>query len=1033
MDRFFRFPELRVVEASAGSGKTYALARRYVQLLLLNARGGDPLLQPPFRSILALTFTNKAAFEMKARILEFLKKMAFSELSPQERGQILAPLEMTDGEAARLASGAMEGLIRHYNYFQVQTIDKFINALLVGCAFKVGLSANFRIRTDARAYLAYALDGFIDAAASDRGVARLFEEFIDHYLYLENRSPWLPRKSILDILGNLFSVNDTYGLPFQVQDIPPGDIIREKKAIVGLMKELHDKAPLADLHATFVRSLTAFLSRHSSGFDFDSLSDFFQREEIPLKKNAALSGEVYALWDRIRGHIRELANLEMFCLYSPYLRIYSGVRQRYEEACRREDVLFLSELNRKAAAIFSEGITPEEIYYRLAARFRHYLIDEFQDTSRLQWRNLSVLPKEGLSSGGSLFYVGDKKQAIYSFRGGEAGLFDEVKGEFSFSRIEPETLSVNWRSEKAVVEFNNAVFSMDNLRLFARVKDEDDEGRVKKGAVGFSAEDMQALERIYGKAQQAFRPGRQGGYVRMEHVDAKGREEKLELVQERFLGLLRDLEARKFAWQDIAVLARSNTELEEITCWLLEKNIPVASERTSDIKEHPLIREIVAFLAFLDRPYDNPAFAQFIMGDIFLKASGIDGGALREFLLKERLRSPREREPCLYRAFERSFPVEWQAHMAGFLKDFGLYPLYELVVSFYARTGVLANFPEAQGFLMHFLELIKNREEDYYDAGAFLADYESMSGEELFVRLADRNAVRLLTFHKAKGLEFPVVILPFLTMKVDVGSAGPDKKQAYVLREGRGELSLLRIKKDYGKYSSEAGLVYEDEYKKNFLSELNMIYVALTRASVEMYAFLPLKAGSSRNLARQLIPPDMLEHGERTVCAQSPSQVAEARGALSSVGRDWVSLLKDEFMDEGELPFRLEREEGERYHTLLAGTRTLLQAAADTGLPPELKAFIMSEAVRPFFDVPDEQVFTEREFIDRSGATRRVDRLIVSPEEVLVVDFKMTSRHREAGERQLRGYKEVLRDVFPGRGLRAFLLFIKEHKAAEVS
>ena len=139
----FQSPEIRIVEASAGSGKTFALAKRYVQLLLILSASDAKAM----RHILAITFTNKASFEMKARILEFLKKTAFEQLSPAESEQIIKPLGWTSKEASIKASGVMEEILANYNYFQIQTIDKFINAILSASAFRIWLTAQFRIRT----------------------------------------------------------------------------------------------------------------------------------------------------------------------------------------------------------------------------------------------------------------------------------------------------------------------------------------------------------------------------------------------------------------------------------------------------------------------------------------------------------------------------------------------------------------------------------------------------------------------------------------------------------------------------------------------------------------------------------------------------------------------------------------------------------------------------------------------------------------------------------------------------------------------
>ncbi|MBF0569531.1 MAG: UvrD-helicase domain-containing protein [Candidatus Omnitrophica bacterium] len=1040
----FEFPELRVVEASAGSGKTYALARRYIQLLLLSARETS---EKPFRSILALTFTNKTAFEMKSRILDLLKRIAFRDLSAAESESYLAPVGLDAEAAALVARRVMEDLIRNYNYFQVQTIDKFINALLVSCAFKVGLSANFRIKTSPRAYIEYALDELIDAAGRDAGVRRMFEDFIDNYLYLENRSQWLPRESILEILTSLFMVYDNYGLPFTVRDIAPEALIREKKMILAGLKDFFEDAPLADLHAGFVKSVQGFLVKHTSGFDFDSLSDYLAREEVPAKKSAALAGTVYRKWDAIRARISNLAHLEVFCLYNPYLAIFEGVREKYEEACQRGDVLFLSELNRKARQVFEEGITPEEIYYRLASRFRHYLIDEFQDTSRLQWKNLRELPSEALSTRGSLFYVGDKKQAIYSFRGGEAGLFDEVKTEFPVEHLRTERLTTNWRSQRAIVEFNNAVFAMENLARFAREKDEDSEGKVKKDAVGLSTDDLAALEAIYAGAEQAPRPGHDAGYVRMEAVGAVGKEANLEMVKERILTLLKDLSGR-FSWRDIAILARSHGELEEIAGWLLEARIPMSSERTADIKEHPLVQEVIAFLTFLSTPIDNMAFATFILGEIFCRASGLPPEQVREFILTERQKPSGEREAYLYLAFSRKFPEVWDDLIRDFFKNVGLYPLYELVVSFYSKMRCLESFPGAQGFFMHLLELVKAREEEYFDVASFLKDLDSMEGEPLYVRMTGENAVRLLTFHKAKGLEFPVVVLPFLTMKVDVGSGGSNKKQAYVLREKDGEQQFLRLKKDYGKYAEDIQALYEDEYKKNFLSEINTVYVALTRASAEMYGFIPAKAGSSRNLIRKLIPESLWEKGAQQIYSEPGKRPPESRKLSPSAGRDWIAFLKDEFMSVNELALRREREEGEQYHVLLAQIKVVLSGQLDqvldealASLPADdfreearkvLRELLSEDSVRPLFAPETGEVFTEYELVDRSGRARRIDRLVVASQEALVIDFKASASGKEGGIKQVREYKELLREIFPGKAVKGFLVFIRERDVVEV-
>ncbi|MFA5272156.1 MAG: UvrD-helicase domain-containing protein, partial [Candidatus Omnitrophota bacterium] len=188
MNNETQFPEVIVVEASAGSGKTFALAKRYLDLVI------NPRLKTtsfPLRNILAITFTNKATIEMKERILEFLKRIALDEFENKEQEkEILSSLGVDKKSAQGLAAKTMEGLIDNYTYFQVKTIDSFINAILMGSALNIDRSAHFTIKHDYSKYLAYCLDNVIDLAAQDKNVLLLLEDFLMHYLFVENKSSW---------------------------------------------------------------------------------------------------------------------------------------------------------------------------------------------------------------------------------------------------------------------------------------------------------------------------------------------------------------------------------------------------------------------------------------------------------------------------------------------------------------------------------------------------------------------------------------------------------------------------------------------------------------------------------------------------------------------------------------------------------------------------------------------------------------------------------------------------------------------------
>src|SRR3989338_5638629 len=298
-------PHIYVVEASAGAGKTYALARRYVQLLFDSV---PPHEQSAFRNILAITFTNKAAFEMKERILEFIKTIALKKRSQEDMSVLLSSSSINREQASEKAFGMIEELLKNYNFFQVQTIDSFINALLSGCAFRVGLSANFKIKKDSRATLESSLDRLIDRSSKEEEIRKIFDNFLNQYLFLENRTGWFPKKDILSLVGSLFSKMNMLGFDYDQKSFSSSQILIMKKDIWALMNELKENIPKGT-DSRFLKIFDGFLHQKGQGFDIDSVSDYFARDEFPLKKDYTLPPKVEGLWKDIRRQLQRLCEI----------------------------------------------------------------------------------------------------------------------------------------------------------------------------------------------------------------------------------------------------------------------------------------------------------------------------------------------------------------------------------------------------------------------------------------------------------------------------------------------------------------------------------------------------------------------------------------------------------------------------------------------------------------------------------------------------------------------------------------------------
>lgn len=1035
--------EIRVVEASAGSGKTYALAKHYVQLLLNPSLAVE---QIPLRNILAITFTNKAAFEMKARILEFLKIIALGQLSPSQEKDILGPLGLSVKDAQKKSLRIMEDLMGHYHFFQVETIDEFINALLSGCAFKIGLTANFKIKTNPVDYLQYSLDTLIARSLEQKNLAVVFDSFLRNYLYLEERSGWFPKEDILNIIYALFKVYNSYGLDFKEVPYRAEDLIKKKSFILKQMKELRQNLPEAT-HATFVKSLNNFLTKNIKGFDIDGLSNYFAHEEFPLKKGSSCPLEIEKIWESIRQQLKEFCQQESRVLFNSYIQIFEETKIILQAICSQENILFLDELNKKGEYLFEEGhITVEELYYRLATRFRHYLIDEFQDTSRLQWANLDPMIEEALSTGGTLFYVGDQKQAIYRFRGGDVSLFDEVKERFSPFGVSVESLTKNWRSQKAIVEFNNSIFSVENLERFIAQKEELEQS--KDNSVVWHSEDLKKLENIFRASQQSYDANHCGGYVQVERIDVEKKEERDEVIRQKVLELMDDLKSR-YSLGDIAILTRDNNQVKQTTHWLLEAGFHVQSDRTSDIREHDLIKELVAFLKFLNSPIDNLSFVQFILGDIFSQRV-LKKEEIERFVFGLRRKIETEKGFYVYAQFRKEYPQLWESFVEEFFKNVGVVALYELVISIYGRLECFKNFPDAQGFFMHFLELIKAKEEDYPDIASFLTYFENIQGDEAYVHVTDANALKVLTIHKAKGLEFPVVILPFLAMKVEVGSRTDDHKQAYVLRRDADKTELIRLKKQYYKFSRELFDLYAREYRDIFISELNNVYVALTRAKQELYCFIPKKEANHLNLVSLLIPSSCTTGGEKIKILSKKQKDADVFYIPCGEYQDWIHYLKEECVSFKDISYREERLRGQYRHAVLSfidnifnkDIHFLIDEAVfkaqkkfsfTADIRREIEQLLSHKRIRSFFEIAQGEVFVEKEIVDAQGRTYRLDRLIVTDNDVLVLDFKSAKPEDDKAYRQqIKTYMDLVKALYPQKTVKGFLIFLDDIEVKEI-
>ncbi len=1012
------FPHVSVLKASAGSGKTYSLAERFVQFLL-----SDQIHQNHLRNILAITFSNNAAKEMKERILSWLKDLYFKD--PIKIEEIAEIVSVKKEHLAEKAGARIDGILRNYTEFQVKTIDSFMTSIYKASAVDLGYSPDFDVVLAPGKIMAYAFDRFLRAVREKTPEAEFIEKLLK--IVVDSRGggsayPWDASRDLLEEIVQLYRK-----LSGIVKGAKP---VHTERRIESVKKQVRETAEdLMDLIETsgLTKSKGSSFYRILEMVRANAFPDLIDKglTSIPVikpRKDEAMASyeEISKRWGLLSRQIKEYIELHATTYYDPYLRMYEAFQDILEEVKKREGAIFIDDVNKKLSDYLRREIVPD-VYFRIGETIYHYLIDEFQDTSPIQWANLFPLIENSLSQGGSLLAVGDTKQAIYGFRNADYEIMKglESRSPFSSATHHVKELEVNYRSLESVIDFSKAFF-----RKVTALHDEYREPAGRSGLIDY---------------EQRVGEGHRGsGYVEVIRCEKK----EGELPEKtRIQGLIRGLRERGYSWSDIAILAYRNEDVVNVTAWLNEVDVPFISYSSLDIRMRKVTAEIVALLRFLDSPPDDLSFAGFILGDIFRRALERDEGVseskrLHEFLFRNRKKAP------LYKAFQGEFPHIWETYFGALFKATGYLPLYDLVSEVYRIYGVFDHFGEEEATLIKILEVIKNFEgEGRNNPGEFLkyaSDEEAGESDWTVDVPAGVDAVRVMTLHKAKGLGFPVVVI-LMYEEVPRGFK-------YILDEEADGVRLLKINQQITKASRLLREKYEEERLKDLVNKLNTLYVGFTRAEDELYI---VGVQGKRNL----FPIDLLKEMESQTGRMG---VPQPRSAGTAPERMTLYHHPDpikfpfEAVEEVNLE---ERMRGEFVHRVLyfvdgledieSELEGIIQRVNDelmTDYPVEtmkrnLLEFLSHEEISPYFrSVPSGAVKKEQDFSDSRGNLFRMDRVIFEEDRIVVIDYK-TGIDREAEKehmRQLKNYTGILKEIYPDKHVEGIIAYIDLKAIARV-
>jgi ATP-dependent helicase/nuclease subunit A len=695
--------------------------------------------------------------------------------------------------------------------------------------------------------------------------------------------------------------------------------------------------------------------------------------------------------------------------YRPYVQAYQALLRTLEEVKHRRNEIDLGVASKKLASSLLLEQVPE-IYFSLGERIHHYLVDEFQDTNPIQWATLRPLIEESLGKDGSLFIVGDTKQAIFTFRGGDWRIMNRMltREEFASTVCHRLSLPLNYRSTEAVVDFARRVFH-DIVP-----------NQVDRTTAGLSG--LTTYE------QKVHKSARGTGYVEVTTFEPPEDATDEPPEKARLLQIIDECVARGYHHQDIAILTPKNASAVDVSGWLNTRGIRFLSHSSLDIRTRKITGEILALLRFLDSPIDDLAFASVLLGKIFSSAAGqsvLD--QVREFLFEQR--QSEDRSQALYTRFREIYPELWQRWFEHLFNVVGYLPVYDLVAEVYKVFSIFDAHGGEEATLVKLLDVIREFEaEGSNNLKDFLryADTESADDSWNIAVARGEDAVTVMTIHKAKGLGFPVVIL----LLYDTFA----RPKVRFIEEDGDAVRVIRITRDWAEKNQELGAIYHRDKDLQQVDELNKLYVALTRAQEELYV-LSIKGRS--DAPSKFLPPGGFQNGTQRPhiqAAPGPARVAPimhppTRGLQQSPEGGRIGL---EETKRGEFVHAV----FSRITALAANPREQVDQAIEfhtheirqsfdvPAIREKILALLQNPDLHPFFiERPGRAIKNEQDVADSSGELFRLDRLVVDSDSVTVIDFKTGG---ESGEyfSQVKRYMKLAHELYPALPVQGFLSYL---------
>ena len=818
----------KIYNASAGSGKTFALVKEYISCILASKS------ETYYQQLLAITFTNKAVAEMKKRILENLVLFSSSEAAiqpPDMLVQISETLDLSYNEIKLRSTKIVKHLLHHYAGFCAETIDSFNHRLIRTFARDLRLTSNFEVSLDTTILVEEAVDQLLHKVGEDPKVTKVL---LDYALSkTDDDKSWDISKDIVSASTILFKENESaHVAKLKKKTIDDFDCFKKKlrdqkkrvsEKIYQITKgtlSLIDEGGL--VHTDFIRSsFPKYLLKLNEGnFNIEFTSAWHTNfgdkplyTATTLKKAPHTASTIDELTPTFvenfyttKGLIFQFRLFESILKSINPLTVINLVQNEIEEIKKEQNILPISEFN----ALINNEIKNQPvpfIYERLGEKYHHFFIDEFQDTSKLQWENLIPLISNSISqfnpngNNGSLLLAGDAKQSIYRWRGGLPEQFMDLYGEhspFPSSQKKVLNLETNYRSRQHIIDFNNHFFSF---------------------LASYFGDNIHKKLYEIGNNQEFNK--KQGGFVKLTFIQENNKKEQSSAYGEQVLATIEELKTRGFENNDICILTRNKKDGIAMGNHLMMHGIPVISAETLLLQSSRFVQCLLDTLTISMYPENEEAKVRLLNFLHDYLSLTIDKHQFFNSLLKI---SPAEFEK---RLTDYEIILNFKK-----LQSYSIYEGFEYII----RKFCL--FKDADAYLFSFMDFVFEFEQSpmankvgFFEHWKIKKDKASIPANE------GTKAVQLMTIHKAKGLEFPIVLFPFADLNIYEAKFDSiwyplDANLGFDFDEVR-----IKYKQELSSYSDLGASLYREYQHKMELDNLNLLYVTLTRAAEELYIF----------------------------------------------------------------------------------------------------------------------------------------------------------------------------------------------------